>query len=156
MAAAIITIPLQIQTATGCTPAASIRLSQELFSNDINTFVDKTDDQVKEDLKTLSGLTANNGRLQTTPAQKRGLLGLLHWVKIELLYNRDPLAQAYPAVNTGSHITDATTFKKFLKESESTNTDTKFKLLTEETNWEDWLSGFMVALMSKVGRSGVP
>ena len=54
-------------------------ISEELFDNDFNTYMDKSFKDIDEDWKTYAGLTINQGQIRLRPGTKKNVRALVQW-----------------------------------------------------------------------------
>ena len=66
------------------------RIAKGMFDNDFQSCMDKSNEDIDDDLKTWSNLTASNGQIRLQPIYKKRIKAFTQWVKDKLRKNQDP------------------------------------------------------------------
>ena len=132
------------------------RIASEIFDNDFESCRFKSNDELKEDLKAYSGLTAAQGQIRLNPGIKRNLRAFIQWTKDRLRRSEDPAAVPFPVANTADLIRREQAHLKFISKSRTVTDAASPGQLTNETKWDDWREVFQNFLRSIPGQDGVP
>lgn len=144
----------QVPVFNGLTPAQ--RVAEEIFNNDFNMCIEKSDKDLKDDFETFSNLPANAGRLRFQPSQKRALNALVQWTKEKFIMGQDPSAELFPAAQATMYITRQKEMSRFA-DSASTNADlAKPESFTTKVKWSDWMPTFKNFLRNCASTRGIP
>jgi hypothetical protein len=81
----------------GDTPAQ--RIAADLFGDDFSTCMDKSYEELNQELKTYSDLTQNQGQIRFMPGTKRLIKAFIQWARDERRLGRDPSTIAFPVEN---------------------------------------------------------
>ena len=132
------------------------RLATEVFGNDFETCKDKTSEELKEDLKSYSQLTAANGRIRINPGQRRNIRAFMHWCKDQSCRGIDPTTVAFPVAFVNILLRQEQMHMKFVSKSKTIIDTAKPRTFTKEMKWDDWKPIFSNFLKSIPGFNGIP
>ena len=135
---------------------AAERFAEDVFSNDFNICIDKTMEEVQEDLKIYSSLTQAQGQIRITPGVKTKIQAFIQWARDQIRMGLDPALQRFPVADIATHIMNYKSHYVYTKKSKvliDTAKPTKFR---DTTKWEDWYPSFVNFLRCIPGRNGVP
>ncbi|CAJ1963903.1 unnamed protein product [Cylindrotheca closterium] len=66
------------------------RIAYEIFSDDFNTTMDVSIDELNDELKTLAGMTTAQGQIRLMPGIKKNIRAFIQWCRDEFRMGRDP------------------------------------------------------------------
>ena len=132
------------------------RISTDIFDDDYNSILDKTFEEMDEDLKSYSILTVANGQIRLNPGTKRNIRGFMQWVKDQLRIGLDPTDTQFPIRDTAMLIRQHKSHKVFCAKSKATMETAKPARFTEKIKWEEWEPTLSNFLRSIPGRNGIP
>ena len=76
------------------------RISTDVFDDDFESCLFKSNEELKEDLKTYSSLTVAQGQIRLQPGVKRNLRAFIQWSKDRLRRSEDPTVTPFPVATT--------------------------------------------------------
>ena len=132
------------------------RLSNELFSDDFESCLDKTQQELDEDLKSYSTLTQTQGQIRILPGCRKNIKAFIQWSKDQLRTGVLPSTVPFPM----GHVTDllrrSRSHELFIKKSTMISDTAKPNRFSDKLKWEDWNPSFINFLRSIPGRNGIP
>src|SRR6056300_1082931 len=138
----------------GATKAEHI--ADEIFTNEFETCLDITMDDLTEAFKTFADLRQNQGQIKLTVGMKKKIKGFIQWTRDELRMGREPKNTAYPVTDLRKQEVRMKTHQEFVKTSDTLSEAAKPKEFTNDSKWEDWEPIFSKYLRCLVGRNGMP
>ena len=132
------------------------RLSEEMFSDSFESFMDMNYKNMTEDFKTMSNLTQNEGRIRVSVGTKRNLRGLLQWVKDEYRHGRDPALTQFDLNNIDTLVRKNKTHDLYIEKSKDLASASEPEKFKTSTKWNDWKPTFLNYLRAIPGRDSVP
>jgi len=132
------------------------RLASELFDDQFASCMDKTFEELDEDLKVYSSLTVNQGQIRLTPGVKKNIKAFIQWCRDMIRTNRDPSSEAFPNHDTTALIRRYKSHEAYISKSKTITENAKPVRLKTTIKWEDWKPVFVNFLRSIPGRDGVP
>ena len=138
----------------GKTPA--VRMAEDLFSNDFQTCMDKTHEELDSDFKTYSDLTQAQGQIRITPGIKKNIKAFLQWARDEYRLGRNPRYGRFDVNDTQKFMRRYKTHKQFIDKSSDVSDAAKPSKFTTKMRWSDWAPTFLNYLRTIPGRDGVP
>ena len=138
----------------GNTPAW--RLSNELFSDDFESCLDKTQQELDDDLKSYSTLTQLQGQIRILPGCRKNIKAFIQWSKDQIRTGVDPSTIPFPMGNVTDLLRRSRSHDLFIKKSSMISDTAKPARFTEKMKWEDWNPSFVNFLRSIPGRNGIP
>ena len=132
------------------------RLSEEMFSNSFESFMDMNYKNMNEDFKTMSNLTLNEGRIKVTVGMKRNLRGLLQWVKDEYRHGRDPTLTQFNLNDIDNLIRKNKTHDLYVEKSKDLASASEPEKFKSGMKWNDWKPTFLNYLRAIPGRDSIP
>eukprot|EP00980_Cylindrotheca_fusiformis_P018606 scaffold6163_cov78-Cylindrotheca_fusiformis.AAC.2 len=101
------------------------RIASQVFSDDFASCMDKSFDDLTEDLKSFSCLTAAQGQIRLVPGVRRKIQDYIQWVRNLIRTDRDPSSVAFPVDDTSTLLHQYKVHGNFIKQSESIAQATK-------------------------------
>ena len=132
------------------------RLASDLFSDDFNTCMDKTHEELDSDFKTYSDLTQAQGQIRITPGVKKNIKAFLQWARDEYRLGRNPEYGRFSQADTQVLMRRYKTHKQFMDKSSDMSDAAKPPKFTTTMKWSDWSPTFINYLRTIPGRDGVP
>ena len=132
------------------------RLSEEMFSDSFESFMDMNYKNMTEDFKTMSNLTQNEGRIRVTVGTKRNLRGLLQWVKDEYRHGRDPALTQFDLNDIEYLVRKNKTHDLYVEKSKDLASASEPEKFKTSTKWNDWKPTFLNYLRAIPGRDSIP
>ena len=96
---------------------AAERFAEDVFSNDFNICIDKTMEEVQEDLKIYSSLTQAQGQIRITPGVKTKIQAFIQWARDQIRMGLDPALQRFPVADIATHIMNYKSHYVYTKKS---------------------------------------
>ena len=132
------------------------RIAEGMFDNDFQSCLDKSNEDIDDDLKTWSSLTTMNGQIRLQPVHKKRIKAFTQWVKDKLRQNQDPQNEAFNVELTQELIRRSKTHQAFVEKAKTLSDIAKPDTFSDKTKWLDWKPTFTNYLKHIPGRSGVP
>ena len=80
------------------------RIAADLFDDDYNACMDKTINELKEDLKAYSSLTQANGQIRLGPGEVRNIKAFIQWTKDKVRTGNNPEMELFDINDAPSYI----------------------------------------------------
>ena len=135
---------------------AARRFSSDIFSDSFDICMDKTMEEVQNDLKHYSNLTQAQGQIRITPGVIQRIQAFIQWTRDMIRVGLDPSLTEFPVESTALLITHYKTHKAFVDKTKTISEAAKPIKFKENMKWEDWYPTFINFLRSIPGRNGVP
>ena len=132
------------------------RIASEVFDDDFESCRFKSNEELKEDLKSYAGLTVAQGRIHTHPGVRRNIRAFIQWAKDRYRRSEDPTVTPFPVAQAAMLIKREQAHIKLVQKSESVMKTASPGQLTTEAKWSDWREVFLNFLRSIPGQDGVP
>jgi len=132
------------------------RLAADLFDNEFMSCMDKRFDEVDEDLKTYSSLTAQQGQIRLTSGVKKHIKAFIQWTRDMIRTGRNPNAVPFPVADTTTLIRRYKSHEAYISKAKTITENAKPARFKAMIKWEDWKPVFLNFLRSIPGRDGVP
>ena len=132
------------------------RISSEVFGDDFEACKDKSEDELKEDLKTYSQLTVANGQIRLNPGVRRNLRALMFWCKDQDRRGIDPSSLVFPVATSAVLLRNQQLHMKFVSKSKTMIKTSEPGKFTADTKWDDWRPVFLNFLKHIPGHNGIP
>ena len=132
------------------------RLASDLFSDDFNTCMDKTHEELDSDFKNYFDLTQAQGQISITPGVKKNIKAFLQWARDKYRLERNPEFGRFSKADTQVLIRRYKMHKQFMDKSSDMSDVAKPPKLTTNMKWNDWSPTFINYLRTIPGRDGVP
>ena len=107
MAAAAAQTVLDAMIACGCDntvmwngETAATRIASNVFDDDFSSCMDKSFNDLDQDLKPCASLAAANGQICLNPRLKKNIRGFIQWCKDHIRCNEDPSIFTIPVDDT--------------------------------------------------------
>jgi hypothetical protein len=117
-------------------------MATDIFSDDFNTCIDKTNEELDEDFKDYSSLTIANGQIKLSPATKKNIRAFLQWTKHKLRINENPALELFPTINAHSILQRYKTHKAYMDKSKTISDTATPSQFMDKIKWVDWLPTF--------------
>ncbi|CAJ1959254.1 unnamed protein product [Cylindrotheca closterium] len=75
------------------------RIAYEIFSDDFNTTMDVSIDELNDELKTIAGMTTAQGQIRLMPGIKKNIRAFIQWCRDEFRMGRDPATVQFPVID---------------------------------------------------------
>jgi hypothetical protein len=131
-------------------------IASDLFDDDFNSCIDKTNEELDDDFKDYSSLTVANGQIRLTPATKKNIKAFLQWTKHKLRINEDPQMERLPIDDTNNILQRYKTHKVYIDKSKTISETAKPEQFTDKIKWTDWVPTIRNFLCTIPGQNGVP
>ena len=131
-------------------------LADELFNETFDSCNDKSDEDLRDNFKSLSHMDAADGGIKFTPKQKDAIFAFTHWVKDLNRLGKDPEIWPFPLHKITTIKSLARSHKAYIDRYETVSSAAKPQQFTKDTAWEDWAPSFLNYLRCIPGRNGVP
>ena len=95
------------------------RIASEIFDDDFESCRFKSDDELKEDLKSYAGLTVAQGRIHTHPGVRRNVRAFVQWAKDCYQRSENPIVTPFPLAQAAMLIKREQAHIKFVEKSKS-------------------------------------
>ena len=138
----------------GMTPAQ--RFATDIFSDSFNLCLDKTVQEVNDDIKQYATLTQNQGQIRITPGNKQTIQAFMQWSRNMIRTGREPSLVAFPVREVASLIRSYKSHKAYVEKSKTITEAAKPIKFKETMKWDDWNPTFLNFLKAIPGRNGVP
>ena len=138
----------------GATQAA--RIATEVFDDDHNSVIDKSYDELQEDLKAFSSLTVANGQIRLTPGTTRNIRAYIQWARDIIRVGEDPTNGGFNVADGRELVRKYKTHETFVTKSKTMSETSKPPQLTATTKWDEWSPVFINFLRTIPGRNGQP
>jgi hypothetical protein len=132
------------------------RIASDLFDDDFNSCIDKTNEELDEDFKDYSSLTVANGQIRLAPATKKNIKAFLQWTKHKLRINENPQMERLPINDANNILQRYKMHKAYIDKSKTISETAKPEQFTDKIKWTDWVPTFRNFLRTIPGRNGVP
>lgn len=132
------------------------RLSEEMFDDSFESFMDMEYKNMIDDFKTMSNLAQNEGRIRLTVMMKRNIRGLLQWVKDEYRHGRDPSITEFTLDDIESLVRKNKTHDLYVEKSKELASASEPEKFKSSTKWNDWKPTFLNYLKAIPGRDRIP
>ena len=114
------------------------RFGSDIFGNDFITSMDKTMDELNQDLKRFSDLTQAQGQIRISLGIKRNIRAFIQWVRDQYRLGLSPENSPFPVGDSANLIRRHKTHKQFVDNSKTLSEASKPGKFDPETKWEDW------------------
>ena len=121
----------------------SERISNELFNNDFNTFRDIKYEEIQEEVKSYSRLTAAQGQIRLNPGVKRNIRALIQWVQHQYRCGIIPGVTLFPLGAVTDLLRQEASHEAYVKKSKNIVDSAKLVSFTLDTKWQDWYPVFI-------------
>ena len=128
----------------------------DIFSNSFQICMDKTIEELQNDLKQYSNLTQNQGQIRVSPGVIQRIHAFIQWSRDMIRTGVDPSSLTFPVQNTATLLTNYKSYQAFIAKTKTVSEaarPTKFK---ENNKWDDWYPTFINFLRAIPGRNGAP
>ena len=132
------------------------RITAEVYEDDFITCKSLSKDELNENFKSYSSLTAANGRIVLNPLTKKRLYAMLEWANGLYRVGQDPIAQPFPVAQANSIIEKGKELKKYKDKTKTITETAKPTTFTHKSDWLDWSDTFKNFLKHIPGRSEIP
>lgn len=136
------------------TPAE--RFASDIFSNSFSMCLDKTMEEVNNDIKQYSSLTQAQGQIRITPGNRQNIQAFIQWVRDMLRTGREPSLEPFPLQDVANLIRNYKSHKAYMDKSKTVSEAARPIRFKENMHWEDWAPTFLNFLRAIPGRNGVP
>ena len=113
------------------------RIATEVFGDDFEACKDKTQEELKDDLKSYSQLTVANGRIRLNPGVRRNLKAFMHWCRDQSRRGIDPTTVPFPVAFIARLLCEEQVHLKFVQKSKTIADNARPKLFLKDMKWED-------------------
>ena len=138
----------------GMTPAQ--RFAADIFSNSFVMCLDKTVEEVNNDIKQYATLTQSQGQIRITPGNRQNIQAFIQWSRDMVRTGREPSLIPFPVQSVADLIRKYQSHKAYVEKSKTITEAAKPIKLKESMKWEDWNPTFLNFLKAIPGRNGVP
>ena len=135
---------------------AAERMANEIFLDNFEVCMDKTADELKEDLKSYSNLTLAEGRIRTLPGVQNRIRAFIQWAKDQIRQGIDPTTRLFPVNEVADLLYRKQTHENFVRTSKTLSEAAKPSTFTKDVRWEDFNPNLQAYLRLIPGRNGHP
>ena len=114
------------------------RISNEMFSDDFISCIDKTQQELDDDFKSYASLTQAQGQIRVLPGCRRNIKALVQWTKDKFRTGTDPTSLPFPIGDVTNLLRRSRSHDLFIKKSHTMADTAKPHRFTEKAKWEDW------------------
>ena len=75
---------------------ASARLANDIFDDEFSACMDKTFEDLDDDLKAFSTMNLTNGQIRLNPGTKKLIKAFIKWSREQIFLGHDPTLTAFP------------------------------------------------------------
>jgi len=130
------------------------RIATGVFSDDFNTCMVETMEDLQDDLKSFSDLTVAEGRIRLTPGPRKNIKAFIQWCRDEIREGRDPAQSVFPVGESVALRERMKAHDNFMKSK--AKDDAAPEVFNDDMSWEDWVKTFKAYLRLVTGESGIP
>lgn len=138
----------------GMTPAQ--RFAADIFGDSFAMCLDKTVEEVNNDIKQYATLTQNQGQIRITPGNRQNIQAFIQWSRDMVRTGREPSLTPFPVQSVADLIRHYKSHKAYVEKSKTITEAAKPIKFKESMKWEDWNPTFLNFLKAIPGRNGVP
>ena len=135
---------------------AAQRFAEDIFSNSFQICMDKTVDEVQNDLKQYSSLTQTQGQIRVNPGVIQRIHAFIQWSRDMIRTDMDPALSPFPVHDTAMLLTNYKSHQAFIDKSKMISDAAKPTKFKENNKWDDWYPTFLNFLRAIPGRNGIP
>ena len=132
------------------------RIATDMFDDEFQSCLDKTNDEIDADIKTYSSLTQLQGQIRLQPGHKKGIRAFVQWSKDLIRVGADPTVLPFDPTEIPRLIRRAKEHAAFVKKSTTLTDTAKPTAFKSDQKWTDWQPVFRNFLRSIPGRNGIP
>ena len=138
----------------GQTPAQ--RFATDIFSDSFTMCLDKTVDEINNDIKQYATLTQNQGQIRINPGNRQNIQAFVQWSRDMVRTGREPSLIPFPIQDVATLIRNYKSHKAYVDKSKTITEAAKPIKFKETMKWDDWNPTFLNFLKAIPGRNGVP
>ena len=116
---------------------AAKRFVSDIFSDSYNICMDKTMEEVQNDLKYYSNLIQAQGKIWVTPGVVQRIQAFIQWTRDMIRVGLDPSLTEFPVQNTALLINRYKTYKAFVNKTNTISEAAKSIKFKESMKWEN-------------------
>ena len=135
---------------------AAERFAADIFSDSFQICMDKTIEELQNDLKQYSNLTQAQGQIRVSPGVFQRIHAFIQWSRDMIRTGIDPSTLSFPVQNTAILITNYKSHQAFITKSKIVSETARPSKFKENSKWDDWYPTFINFLRAIPGRNGVP
>ena len=132
------------------------RIAFDLFDDDFTACMDKTYEDLDDDLKGYSVLTQAQVQIRLTPGTKKNLKAFIQWMRDCIRIGQVPADIPFRQGDAIALLRRYKTHVQFVTKARTLPTTALPKKFTSKIKWEDWAPSFLNFLRIIPGRDGVP
>ena len=132
------------------------RMASEMFLDSFQVCMDKTYDDLKNELKIYASLTIAEGRIRILPGVQNRIRAFIQWTRDQIRQDIDPSTIAFPIADVADLLYRKETHDNFIRQSNTLAESAKPRSFTKESRWEDFKPNFISYLRLIPGRLGHP
>ena len=138
----------------GITPAE--RFATNICSNSFYICLDKTMDEVNNDIKQYGSLTQNQAQIRISPGDRQRIHAFIQWSRDMIRTGRELSLVPFPVHNVANLIRNYKSHKEYMEKSKTVTEAVKPTKYRESMRWDDWCPTFLHFLKALPGRNGIP
>ena len=135
---------------------AAQRISNEVFLDDFNVCMDKTYEELKDELKIYSRLNLAEGRIRILPGVQNRIRAFMQWTRDCIRQDLDPTSLLFPVGDVSNLLYRNETHDSFVRRSKTLSEAAKPATFTKDVRWEDFQPNLVAYLRLIPGRNGQP
>ena len=135
---------------------AAERIASDVFDDDFYSCMDKSFEDLDDDMKSYSSLTVMNGQIRLNPVTKKNIRGFIQWSRNRIQCNEEPGEFIFLVADIPSLIQRYKAHQAYVKKSSTLSDASKPETFTEKMKWTDWEPSLYQFLRAIPGRSGIP
>ena len=132
------------------------RFATNIFSDSNDICLDKTEEEVNNDIKQYGSLTQNQGQIRITPGNSQMIQAFIQWTREILRTGREPSLVPLPYHEVARLIRNYKSHKAYVDKSKTVSEAAKPVRFKDSMKWDDWFHTFLNFLKAVSHRNGVP
>lgn len=135
---------------------AAQRFAEDIFSDSFDICMDKTIEELQNDLKQYSNLTQSQGQIRVNPGVIQRIHAFIQWSRDMIRTGLNPSFSEFPVEETARLLTNYKSRQAFIEKTKTISDAAKPTKFKENGKWDDWYPTFINFLRAIPGRNGVP
>ena len=132
------------------------RIADDIFGDDFYMCLDKTTDELDNDIKSFASMRQNQGQIRIGPGEKMKIVAFMQWVRNKVCCGEAPEDEPFPVHMHPDLIRDHKSHKIFIEKSKTLSDAAKPIRFKDTMKWDEWCPTFINFLRTIPGRNGVP
>ena len=132
------------------------RFATDIFSDSFPMCLDKSVEEVNNDIKQYGSLTQTQGQMRITPGNRQNIQDFMQWSRDMLRTGRDPSLVPFLVQDVAILIRNYKSRKAYMEKSKTIVETAKPIKFKESMKWDNWNPTYLNFLKAIPGRNGVP